>query len=46
MITVPKEKCPWFNGNEMAKEIGHIYQRKIRNQDIRSVQHLGYYEIV
>ena len=28
MITVPKEKCPLFNGNEMIKEIGHIYQTK------------------
>ena len=27
----------------MLKEIGHIYQRKIHNQELRSLQYLVYY---
>ena len=37
MITVPAEKCPLFNFIlQMLKEIVHIYQRKINNQELRS----------
>ena len=45
MITVPKEKYPSFNFILlMLKEIGHLQQTKTYNQEIRSMQCLGYHE--
>ena len=46
-MTVPEEKCPSFNFIPyILKEIGHIKQRKIDNQNLRSLQYLGYHENV
>ena len=47
MITVPKEKCTSFNFiPQMLKDIGHIWQEKIYDQELRSIQNLGYHENV
>ena len=40
MITIPEEKRP------SLKKIGHIQQKKILNQELRTTQYLGYHENV
>ena len=45
MISVSKEKYPAFNFiPSMFKEIGHILQREIHDQELRSLHYLGYHE--
>ena len=43
----PEEKSPSFNFIPyMLKEIEHINQQKIHNQELRSLQYLGCHENV
>ena len=47
MITVPEEKCPSFNFIPyILKKTGRTWHRKIHDQDLKSIQYLGYHENV
>ena len=47
MVTGSMEKCPLFNFiPKILKGVRHIQQRKVHNQELRSLEYLRYQENV